>query len=363
MKVGMITIYRKNYGAFLQCYALQQALIKTGCEPEIIRYDYYKDHTCFGVAMASKPSLRTLLKAAIVEIVRFFPHRKRLQVFDSSVALHIRESDQYYRTYSDLANNPPEYDVYLTGSDQVFNPKLSPQSSPARRLEFVKKGVKASYAASSGTNEIDARYKKEFMQALSTFKGISVREEGLAQYIKKEYELDAFVHIDPVFLLNKEEWSHFSQSIDYLKGEYIFYYRVLPQRELNETAAKLSEMTGLPIFVADGHDKFKHQIRRKGFLSPEQWVYAINNAAYVVTNSFHGAAFATNLGKRACLLIPPKGGERVTTLLKNCKLDFMICNPLYMLENVFFDYTDANLYLRRECEKSMRYLSEICSKL
>lgn len=360
MKVGIITIYRKNYGAFLQAYALQQTLLKIGCESEIIRYDYYRDHTCFGVAMASNPSFKILLKVAIVEIVRFIPHRRRLKVFDKSVAVNIRESKEYYREYAELEKNPPKYDVYLTGSDQVFNPRLSPQAFPARTLQFVKEGLKVSYAASAGADRIPDEYSAQFREAISTFNKVSVREEGLKNFFETHYAKETERHIDPVFLLDKQEWTTFSKPVAELPKEYIFYYRVLPQKELNRIAQKVSEETGLPIFVADGHDSFKNQIKRKGFLSPEQWVYAINHATYVITNSFHGASFSINLEKRTSILVPSKGGERVTDLLKKCEMDFMIDNPLYMLENLPFDYTSANRYIKEERKRGVNYLNETC---
>lgn len=357
----MITIYRKNYGAFLQAYALQQSLIKAGGQPEIIRYDYYRDNTLLGYPKESLPPIKVLLKKAIVETVRFIPHKKRQIVFDKSVKEELIESAAYYKSYDDLMKDPPVYDVYLTGSDQVFNPcNNSVQALPARLLSFVKNGLKYSYAASAGSDSIPDIYREQFKKELGTFTKVSVREEGLKQYLLSAYGIESERHIDPVFLLNKEGWDAFSKPIPELPKEYIFYYRVLPQQELSEITREISTKTGLPVFVADYHDEFPNQVKRRGFLSPEQWVYAINKASYVVTNSFHGTAFAINLEKRVSILIPPKGGERVKNLLNKCELNCLLDNPFYMVDNPNFDYKLAKDYIEKERERSMMYISDIC---
>ena len=354
-KVGMITIYRKNYGAFLQTYALQQTLIKLGYTPEVIRYDYYKDHTLFTLSMATHPSFAKLLKAAIVELVRYVPHKKREQVFNQSIKKHINESAEYYKEYSELEQNPPCYDIYITGSDQVFNPKLSLQAMPARQLRFVKNGIKASYAASSGADDIDEIY----INALRTFNAISVREEGLATCLQKTHGLKAIAHIDPVFLLDKKDWENFAEPIEDLGGNYIFYYRVLPQKEIIEKAKEISTKLHLPIFVADGHDKFENQIKRKGILSPEQWVYALNHATYIVTNSFHGTAFAINMQKSADIIIPPKGENRIKNLMTNCSQ----LNLFNSSMNINFTdsriFEEFSCYINEERKKSIDYLSSL----
>ena len=354
-RVGMITIYRKNYGAFLQAYALQQSLIKCGFCPEIIRYDYYKDHTIFEVPFASHTSFKTILKAAIVETVRFVSHRKRQIIFDKSIKKNLIEGKEYFKTYKKLEENPPQYDAYLVGSDQVFNGAISPQALPARLLLFVNNnGIKASYAASAGKNYIQKEYEDKIQNALMSFNHLSVREEGLSYFLKEKYEIESSVHIDPVFLLSKDEWDSFSEPIDYLPDKYIFYYRVLPQKELNELTEKMSRELGIPVFVADGHDKFSNMIKRKGFLSPEQWVYAISHATHVITNSFHGTSFALNFKKSLSVLVPPTGGERVLNILQKTDLKNLIANDTF--SNDLNVYESASDYIEKEKKRSLSYL-------
>lgn len=360
--VGMITIYKKNYGAFLQAYALQQTLKKLGCSPEIIRYDYYKDRTVFGVSILEKPSLIRIAKALAVNTIRFIPHKKREQVFLKSIKSQLVESNAYYRNYDKLKKNPPKYDIYITGSDQVFNANLSPQALQARLLCFVEHAVKGSYAASAGTNTIDEKNHVLFYNALSSFNSISVREEGLKDFFEKEYGLTVSRNIDPVFLLTKEEWSGFSSIIPDLPSDYILYYRVLPQNGLKECAEEMSKTLNLPVFAADGHDQFENQIKRNGFLSPEQWIYAFSKAKYIVTNSFHGISFSIIFGKQFIPFIPPKGGERATDLLSNCGLQELTkATTLLTHEEYNALFKQAEKYINAEREAGVDYLNRFCS--
>lgn len=356
--IGIITIYRKNYGAFLQAYALQQILIRLGFKPEMIRYDYYKDRTILGIPFAYIRQPKRFLTSLAVEIVRFMPHRTREQVFAESVRKHIFESEFYCRTYKQLKKNPPVYDVYLTGSDQVFNVELSPQALESRLLCFVKNGAKASYAASAGKNLIPESHSEIFKQALREFSIISVRENGLKQYFIEKFGVKTEQHIDPTFLLTKDEWNDFAEGNETMKGKYIFYYRVLPQEELRKTVRKISSELGLPVFVADGNDKFENQVEREGYLSPERWVGMLRDAAYVVTNSFHGAAFAINLEKRVSILIPPKGGERVKNIVEKCNLCGATSGRI-MPEDVEEIYSDAREYFAQERLRAEEYLKRL----
>lgn len=357
--VGMITIYRKNYGAFLQAYALQQALMRVGLEPEVIRYDYYKDRSFIGVPFALfKREPMRFLKSAVVEIVRHRNHKRRALIFQKSIDRYIHESEAYYKNYSALEKEPPDYDIYLTGSDQVFNVKLSPPALQARLLAFAKGRRRVSYAASAGNGEIPHDYDTVFSNELSSFEQISVREEALKKYVEENYGLSVERHIDPTLLLTREEWNQFADHTNKPQHPYIFFYQVLQQKELHEKAEEISGKLGLPIYSADGNDVFLNQIQRDGILSPEKWVGRIMDAEYVVTNSFHGTAFAVNLGKRASVIVPTAGGDRVLNLLEKCDLSKNLGQSL-MPDKTEEIYRKANVYFARERKRSLAYFQQL----
>jgi hypothetical protein len=171
---------------------------------------------------------------------------------------------------------------------------------------------------------------------------VSVREEPLREYLEELTGRKVERHIDPTLLLDRDAWREISETPPGLEGQYIFFYRVAQQPALNRAAEGLSEALGIPVFAADRNDTFARQIERSGFLSPEQWIGALDQAAYVVTNSFHGAAFSVNFHKRALVMPPLQGGARIDDFLSRFGLE-----RLRELEPIRPDETDA-LYLEAD---------------
>lgn len=357
--IGVITMYKSNYGAFLQAYALQKTLQKLGFTSELIRYDYCRDRTILGVPLLQLKQPLSFMKMLVIELLKYQQHHSREKVFDESIEKHLRESAGYYGTYKELAENPPKYDIYLTGSDQVFNPKLIPQALKSRLLCFVDQGIRASYAASAGESTIPRSAVSMFQRELTRFQSISVREEDLKESLEKQLGIAVERNIDPTFLLTEEEWGEFGEDGYLPSNQYIFYYRVLPQKELMEYTERLSKQLNLPVFVADRNDTFTNQIQRKGHLSPEQWVGMLKNASYVVTNSFHGTAFSINLKKKIFVLMPPRGGTRITDILSKCNLERLLDSRIIEDRELSVMYTAAERYLTTERQRAFAYLMKL----
>lgn len=355
--VGIVTMYRNNYGAFLQAYSLLTMLKELGYSPEIIRYDYDRDRTILGIPLLKAKRPVKFVKRLAVELIRYRSHRMRDKVFAKSINKYIDESKVYYRTYKELENTPPPYDVYLSGSDQVFNVSLSPQALKARLLCFVKEGIRISFAASSGEKTLSPMRLTEFEKALPLFQSLSVREEGLANWIRQNMGLQVFHHLDPTLLLSKEKWERFAQiSCDIEPNSYIFYYRVARQPDVQMRAEQLSKELNLPVYVADGNDNFSNMLPRDGFISPETWVGMLSNAAYVVTNSFHGTAFSIRLNKKVSVVLPPTGQERIRDIISKCNLKRLTDTRVLDNEEMIKLYECAYEYLLREQERAIIYL-------
>lgn len=357
-KIGVITIYRKNYGAFLQAFALQKSLLHMGYDTELIRYDYYKDRSILGVPLAelaAKPCV--FLKKLLVEMIRFKQHKERSKVFQKSIEKNLKESIQYYDKYSKLEKNPPRYDVVLTGSDQVFSPFLSPHAKESRLLCFSD-AVKISYAASSGTVAFPEEYEHFLIEELEKFQAISVREADLRDFLSEKLNREVNQNIDPTLLLRSDGWAQFSEipSDVPANGQYIAYYCVGQTGQLKEKAEELSKQTGLPVLTIDGNQVFLNQIVRSHFYSPEEWVGAIKNAAYVVTNSFHGTAFSVNFRKKALIVLPERNQGRIMNLLNACKLQRLLEPEVIQEKEIENIYAHTDCYLESERERAYEYL-------
>lgn len=357
--IGIVSFYKDNYGAFLQAYSLQQKLKSLGFNAEMIDYDDFYDNAILGIPLnLFKRDKRAFLKRLIVEIIFYKAHSARRKVFKKSVMEHISESLTKYNRQAQLFKNPPVYDIYLSGSDQVLNPQLQPQSFDSRLLKFTK-GTKITYAASAGDiGFIEGN--TDIIHELRSFKGVSVREDSLRDYLY-ENGINAIRHIDPTLLLTKEDWEHVCKKPFEISEPYIFYYRVLPQKELEIVAEKLSEELQMPIFTGDGRATFKNQINRARTLSPMEWVGALMNADYVVTNSFHGSAFSINFQKKAYIKLPPHGGARIEDLVNKTGTHRLYDYTPIKNHEVKSIYSHADDYLSIERSRSLEYLYSIHS--
>ena len=216
-KIGVLTIINvNNYGAELQAFALVKKLEKIGFDAEIINYLFYKNPR-YKKTSISKPikNIKTVdyLKEIIypyynsIKSIPYFKSKKvRDQKFLKFHQCYTKMSEEY-RSLNELYKKYKDYDVYLVGSDQVWNPNSKTNLEPYL-LSFVKENkIKASYASSFGVNEIDHKYHQFYNNFLKRFQQISVREKSgidVLKSITKRKDVDWV--LDPTFLLSKSDW-------------------------------------------------------------------------------------------------------------------------------------------------------------
>ena len=179
MNFGIITFHRAvNYGAVLQTYALQEALRNLNIDSEVI--DYRDNIIDNRFKFFYDKSLKKLVKDFI-----YFPifYRKNKK-FEKFIEGNIVTTKKIIRNCDEL-NQLKEFDQYITGSDQVWNYRLT-NWDEAYFLDFVKDNKKKnSYAASFGMNEIPKKEQEKYKSLLSQFNHISVREENGIEIIHK----------------------------------------------------------------------------------------------------------------------------------------------------------------------------------
>ena len=209
-RIGIITIQKcNNYGADLQAYALGAKLRSLGYDAENIDYLFYKNPRHLG-GRADKPvlpiSLVNRIKEKLFPAVSFLRGFKccrqrvaRISRFDSWFRANVKVG-QEYRSVKSLYDNPPQYDIYMVGSDQVWNPRLYSNIKPYF-LDFAPKGARCvSYASSFGVSELSGIAFYRYKQWLRRFSHIGLREKSGADIVNA-MALDAEVaHVlDPTF--------------------------------------------------------------------------------------------------------------------------------------------------------------------
>jgi len=359
MKVLTVTLYGHSYGANLQAYALQNILISLGYENKIIDYRErkYSIFTKINIKV-NKGSIATILSNMMM-LLRYHEHKTRFNKFESFINddLILTRS---YDSYEELKSNPPVADVYLVGSDQVW--RMTNEFRESFFLRFGKSDIKRiSYAASMGTYDLNTDEKLMFGKLLGNLDKISVREKDASDFIKDNYNIESEVHIDPVFLLDKDKWNEI--AIDYnIDRKYILCYPLLFSPLLNESLKKLKQMTGYDVIVITPHSMEKVHgdiyIRNAG---PKEFLGLIKNAQIVLTTSFHGTAFSIIFEKRF-YSFPVYNTSRIANILNLLELNDRQVSAIEDISLDGLNYEKINIALNKEVNKSIDYLQRALEK-
>ena len=350
VKIATITFHRaRNYGALLPCFALQKAIQNLGYPSEVLDYDCKQISKGYNLVKFDS-------KVSFIKSLLLFPffYRKKKH-YDRFIKRYISVSQSY--DYHDLAKAAHDYAAVITGSDQVWNDKLT-GGDGAYFLDFVPEHRKRlSYAASFGIKEIPDEQKDFYQKNLEGMGYLSVREKTAASMIEQLCGRKAEVVLDPVFLQTAEQW----RAIMPKKKEkgYIFVY--MPGKHTLECAKNLARRKGLKIIFC-AYDislrRFKQNIGDiRLSLGPDEFLSLLDGADYVVTGSFHATAFSLILQKKFFVEVPPKVGSRITDLLDSFDLRDRIFNGAGALEDREMDWSKVEQkmnHLRQQSLTSLR---------
>lgn len=298
-KTAIITeLYKTtNYGGALQAYALCEAINKLGYSAQQILYfeGLYDDTQNSNKSL----SIKSLLVKAVNSYIEM-RFSKRYNEFENFINNIIPCADKVYDDDS-LKELLDKYDVFITGSDQVWNPLFFRNGY---LLSFVDDGhIKFSYAASLGCSELNDEQKKVFKENLKDYNAISVREKEAAELLQPLTDVPVETTVDPVFLLSKDDWDKI-ESKRIINEKYIFAYLLgssESQRRLIESFAvkKNLKIVFIP-YVLDFYRKCDTGFGdiRLYDVSPQDFISLIKNAEYVFTDSFHASAFSIIYNKQ-----------------------------------------------------------------
>lgn len=302
MKIKTITTWADyNYGASLQAYALTTYLRMQGHDVEMINYlpPYQtRMYDYMWVNPESKVS-KYMVTRWIYRVAKFAQRMTTLgrkKVFDDFNFKKLPLTPECYHSFEDLMNNPPKADLFIVGSDQVWNVLYDAGKDPSFYLEFVNEGKKASYAASFSFLDIADDNRKRIAKSLSSFDGVAVREYQ-GRELLQTMGIDCTWVLDPVFLLNVNDWRKFVNRykcdyVDSLKEQYLLIYDFEGNEELKAFAIEYAKRKNLKIYAIT--DKYPLRYADKNFKTagPIDFVRFIANCKAFISNSFHGTAFS-----------------------------------------------------------------------
>ena len=366
MKIGMITIHNScNYGAVLQTFATQESLKPYG-QVEIINYqNIHTDKTTKKLRFGTKP--RDVLRFG-KDLLRLLPKTRSLKKFTDFFSNYYNLPGAPTQDLSTLQNN---YDVYVCGSDQIWNPEIISESGEIDRNYFLafntnSNSKKIAYASSKGSHIYTSAEAEQASTYLKDFHRISVRESDSAEYFSSTLGRAVEHVVDPTLLLNKAEWLNALNIKSVSKRKpYIHVYVLRKNKILSQTVREVARLLKLEIIVID-QDPFTTLSCNKHIndAGPVEFIELFSNASFVITNSFHGCAFSVNFNIPFIVTPPPTGLNRIMSLLKAVGAEQRAIKTkdeaiTLASETLNFESTNAKLQVMRI--KSQQFLSEALS--
>lgn len=296
MKIALLTIWKeKNYGAEMQAYATVKALQRMGHSVDIID---------FRLGELEHPTVKQRL---IRLISKFCLDTKKFNRFWKALP-----ATKHYRTLSELKKNPPNADIYMVGSDQVWNPEITRNKALAYFLDFGNDNVKKiSYASSFGVNKWIASHELTVIvrRCLKSFQAVSCREISGINILRDVFSINAVNVLDPTLLYN----SYPELTGPIIQRKVLAFYPLSPFPELESFCHSLSKE--LRLTYKNINEK-KYLIRSIVWDRPsvEEWIKSIAEAELVVTPSFHGLAFSLIYKRQFIIIKNPNGDSRISRI-------------------------------------------------
>ena len=342
MKASVITLHTvDNYGSVMQTYATQQILKKCGYDVEFVDY-WRKDNLPVNRAekMLESSTLQKLkplwgingfTRKAMIAILKMILENRKSPMW-RFLEEKIQLTEVRYCSYEELEANPPVADVYITGSDQVWNSIWNQGIDRSYFLDFAPAGKpRIAFSASIGREQLDAEETPETKRLLEKYSAISVRELilyfGAVMSVTKKFKLTtgevntdidikSTLVLDPTLMLEANEWRKLA-SKPKIKKQYLLIYQLNPNPQMDQYAEQLAQKKEWDVIRIG----FGRSDRRKGGMcvmlpSVEEFLGLFCGAACVLTDSFHATAFSLNLGKDFISVLPGRFGTRIESILK-----------------------------------------------
>ena len=343
MKIGILTFHwATNYGAVLQCYALQNYLISLGHEVIIINYKpkQYDDN------ISNFFNLRKFLN-----ILEYFKEKMKEKALKEFRKEHLILTKRIF-SFKNIPSNVPKLDVIISGSDQVANPSflLSGEGkgkiSPTYLLGFPFIGKRVGYALSFGCVKYPEKAIKIASKYIQAFNSISVREITGIKIAEALGRKDAKIVPDPTLLMSPNFYEALAdeENLTNVKSRYIYSFFI---RNIKERKVALDRIFNKNKILWNNED---------GDYSVQGWLNKIRFADFVVTDSFHCMVMCLKLRKSFIVVTEKMGNtgmnDRFYTLLSILNMENRIINKQELssalsindLSAINWDEVDSRLY-------------------
>lgn len=345
-KVGIVSLYNgQNFGNKLQNYAAEQICKEYGFQPNTFKYEIVQ------AKVISNPSTLAKLRPSHIKAFTksFLSSRCKIKNSDSSILSQVmfwyknrtllantnsRRQNKYnsfdYR-YLNFAQRSiklgeensawtKEYSMFLAGSDQVWNPYYLYVGSN-NFLQFAPMEKRSALAPSFGVSAIPEERQEDYTKWLNSFSFLSAREDAGVKIIKDLTGKEATTISDPTLIVSRQVWDDMAKKPDFeLSKKYLLTYFLGDRtKAYSKYVSKLSKKYNLEVV-----NLFDILALKYYTCDPAEFVYCIQNADLVCTDSFHATVFSILYKKPFVTFDRIEGkrsmGSRITTLLGGFEL-------------------------------------------
>lgn len=368
-KAGILTITDgANYGNRLQNYAMQEFLSLLDLDVETLQRETPRDrHGYVLLKYLAKQNIKRLIGRkntdfALIERKRKFSEFNRTYIRFSKTCLSNNQAPE------DLKS---QYDYFICGSDQIWNANFDVVKCDIKNhlAAFANPCQRIAFAASFGTSRIASGFEDTFKNELSKFKAIAVREDAGKIIVESLTGKNATVVLDPTLLLDKNEWVNVEKKPNYIdEEEYIVTYFLGGRNQrIQSYLQAIATNENLKIINLENEFICDDSIENKGvyLTTPDEFVWLIHHAKFVLTDSFHASVFSIIFKKpflvyeRIAVEKDNDMSSRIDTLLS--KFDLLECrdnidNPTK--KPLKPDYDEVDKLLDVEREKAINFLKK-----
>lgn len=347
-KCAIITLTGYNFGNRLQNYATQEILKKFDYDVYTIHNPYMENYNKY------KHFTKLMIKSIFDEKSRKdLSREKKFELFDKE---NINYSNLYLSKPKDIDKMKNIFYFFACGSDQVWNP-MDKKYGYNNFAMFTKN--KITMAPSFGVDVFPQNRVKEFNTYLNSFDYLSAREKSGVEIIKNISGKTAECVIDPTLMLSKDEWISLQKKPHFIKDDnYILVY-CLGNNNFSKEISEFSKKENLKIIDIMNY-------KNKGYcIGPSEFIYLVNNAKYIITDSFHGSIFSLLFEKKFAIFERKDKFDSMNTRIENLIELFMIndrlLKPNYNLENILnseIDYKKIKNIIRNEIIHAMNYIKK-----
>ncbi len=360
MKIDIVTLHdANNYGSACQGVATRQVFARFG-EARIVNYrNRHVSHHLRDIRF--DPTVRGVLRTG-KDLLRLPSRRLAMARFREFLAAHGGLTEPV-TSLQEVAQATAAADVLVSGSDQIWNPACvsgDGRLDPVYFLAFARPGqTKISYASSYGAHVFTPAEAETVRKHLLDYRSLSAREDASAVYLAELLGRDVACTLDPTLLLDTEEWRRLARPIAALPARYVLAYVFDKTARIKCALARVAAELSLPVVVLDqdlvaGLPCDVH-VRDAG---PAEFVHAFLHADYVVSDSFHGACFATNFDKPLLAVARPGKSNRVESLMRTVGNSARVVYSDVDVERIAIRYEnpDATAALARARQRSLDYI-------